>query len=294
MNKKLVTLGLAAMLALSTVVSAAPIDDLKASVQKYRNPTGTYLLKMNIPFTKIDPMNIDSVIDIQAEPYCARVKNSVVMGKQQPTTSMIYEEKVGNQLKTYTKEKLHKTDKTESWVYELDPIAPGETIMNAVNPNTLFTSVQEASLIGQSGNTKRIALQFDCAKLFSNFGMEHTLKEGTNSSKDPKLEADFEKEFNKLRKSGTLAREAVITNGVLTQISADITKPVNAFENVIKRGVSRHSHTGVLGDWLLGMLLKTGKSTMTLNLEPLQEAISVPAEVRNAAVPKPATTTAKK
>lgn len=289
MNKKLVGLGLAVAMSFSTFVSAAAIDDLKASVQKYRNPTGTYLLKMNIPFTKLDPMNIDSTIDIQASPYCARVHNSVQMGKNDPTSSWIYEEmKDSSHLITYTQEKLKKTDKTESWVYEIDAITPGETIMNAVNPNTMFESVSSAEYVGNTGSTKRLALKFDCAKLFSGFGMEHTIKEGTGSAKDPKMEADFNKEFDKLRKSGTMDGEAVITNGVLTRISADISKPVKAFEGVIKKGVARQSHTGALGNWLLGMLLATGKSTMTLDLEPLQQRISIPAEVKNAAVPKPA------
>lgn len=289
MKKKslLLGLGLSMMMLVSSIASAAPIDDLKASVQKYRNPQGTYVLKMNIPFTKLDPMNVDSTIDIQVSPYCARVKNVVSMGKQAPTESWIYEEQVGNQMKTYSKEKLNKNDKTETWVYELDPIAPGDTIMNAVNPNTLFTSVSEATVVNKSGNQEKLAIKFDCAKLFSNFGLKHTLKEGTSS--DPKTDEDFEKEFNKLRKSGTMNGEAVITNGVLTQISADITKPVKAFENVIKRGVSRKSHTGALGNWILGMILATGDSTLTLNLEPLQQRISVPASVRNAAIPKPET-----
>jgi len=285
MNKKLAVLGLAVMMTVASVVSAAPIDDLKASVQKYSNPTGTYVLHMNIPFKSLDPMNVNSTIDIQAQPYCARVKNVVSMGKQAPTTSWVYEEQVGNKMKTYSQETLHKGDKTESWVYELTDIKPGETIMNAVNPNTLFTSVQTATLASKSGNTETINVAFDCAKLFSNWGVKHTLQE--SSSSDPQTDADFEKEFAKLRKSGTLDGQAVITDGVLTHIDADVTKPVQAFENVIKKGVSRKSHTGFMGNWILGMLLRTGKSTMSLDLQPLQEYISVPAEVKNAAVPKP-------
>ncbi len=287
MNKKLLAMGLAVMMTATAVASAAGIDDLKASVQKFRNPTGTYVMKMNIPFTNLDPMHVDSTIDIQAQPYCARVKNVVSMGKQAPQTSWIYEEmKSANQLITYTQEQIKKEDKTKTWVYEIDPIAPGETIMNAVNPNTLFDSLQSATLASSSGQQKRYTIKFDCAKLFSNFGVEHTLKEGTATG-DPKVTADFEKEFGKLRKSGTMDGTAIITNGVLTHISADITKPVRAFENVIKRGVARQSHTGALGNWILGMILHTGKSTLEFELLPLQENISIPAEVRSAAIPKP-------
>ena len=290
MNKKLAVLGLAVMMTVATVVHAAPIDDLNASVQKYQNPTGTYQLHMTIPFKNVDTMNTDSTIDIQASPYCARVKNVVSMGKQAPDTSWVYEEQVGNQMKTYTQETLHKGDKNKSWVYELTDIKPGETIMNAVDPKSLFASVKTATLVGKTGNTERIKIAFDCEKLFSNWGMKHTLEE---SNADPQTDADFEKEFEKLRKSGTLDGEAVITNGVLTHIDADITKPVDAFTNVIKKGVSRKTHTGFMGNWLLGMILRTGKSTLNLDLKPLQGYVSIPAEVKNAAVPKPETTTKK-
>ena len=286
MNKKLAVLGLALMMAVSTAVSAAPIDDLNASVQKYSNPTGTYVLHMTIPFKNVDTMNTDSTIDIQASPYCARVKNVVSMGKQDPDTSWVYEEQVGNQMKTYTQETLHKGDKKESWVYELTDIKPGETIMNAVDPKSLFAAVKTATLVGKTGNTERIKIAFDCEKLFSNWGVKHTLQESTS---DPQTDADFEKEFEKLRKSGTLDGQAVITAGVLTHIDADITKPVDAFTNVIKKGVSRKTHTGFMGNWILGMILRTGKSTLNLDLKPLQGYVSIPADVKNAAVLKPET-----
>ena len=286
MNKKLAVLGLALMMAVSTAVSAAPIDDLNASVQKYSNPTGTYVLHMTIPFKNVDTMNTDSTIDIQASPYCARVKNVVSMGKQDPDTSWVYEEQVGNQMKTYTQETLHKGDKKKSWVYELTDIKPGETIMNAVDPKSLFAAVKTATLVGKTGNTERIKIAFDCEKLFSNWGVKHTLQESTS---DTQTDADFEKEFEKLRKSGTLDGQAVITAGVLTHIDADITKPVDAFTNVIKKGVSRKTHTGFMGNWILGMILRTGKSTLNLDLKPLQGYVSIPADVKNAAVLKPET-----
>ena len=87
--------------------------------------------------------------------------------------------------------------------------------------------------------------------------------------------------------------DVYIINGRMSKFEADISKPVKAFETVIKHGVSRKSHTGALGNWILGMILRTGKSTLNLDLKPLQGYVSIPAEVKNAAVPKPETTTKK-
>lgn len=288
MNKKLVALSFGVLFALSTIASAAPIDELKAAVQKFKQPTGTYVVQLHIPFTHLDPMNTKSVIDLQTEPYRVKISTSAAMGTKEPTTSVTYEEMVNNNIKTYSLETLKKGDKTKSWVYTLDQVKPGETIENSIRPDSFFGSVKDVTLLNNNGKQQKYKVIFDCEKLFSNFGVEHAIKQGTED--DQKSNADFEKEFEKLRKSGTLDGEAVVTEGKLSSFSADISKPVGAFENAIKKGVARKTHTGAIGNWILGMIMKTGKSTMNVDFLPLSGTVVIPAEVKNSAVPKPAAT----
>ena len=290
MKKQIAALSMCLMLVASAVASAAPIDDLKAAVQGFKKPTGTYVVQLHIPFAHLDTMNTKSVIDLQTEPYCVKIATSAAMGTKDPTTSVTYEEIVNNNVKTYSQETLKKGDTTKSWVYTLDPLKPGETIENSIRPDSLFGSVKDVTLLSNNGQQEKVKVIFDCEKLFSNFGVKHAIKQGTESSDDQKSDADFEKEFEKLRKSGTLEGEAVITQGKLTDFSADISKPVKAFENAIMKGVARKSHTGALGNWILGMIMKTGTSTMDMQFKPLSGAVTIPAEVRNTAVPKPVTT----
>ena len=124
---------------------------------------------------------------------------------------------------------------------------------------------------------------FDSVKLYSGFGVKHALKSAT--TEDVQTEADFDKKFEKLRKDGDSYGDVYISNGEITRFTADITKPVKAFENVIIKGVSRKSHTGALGDWILKMLLKTGDSNMTIDCALLSGRGYIPAAVVNAAVP---------
>ncbi len=284
LKKVLTTVAAGCLIMASSMALAAPKDDLTAALNRMKDPVGTYNIEMRIPFAHLDTLTSHVKLDLQTSPYVAHAVITTVMGKQAPSVTELYEIQEGNQVKTYNQELLHPKDKTKSWVYSYSPAAKG-SISDSLEPTSLLGSVSAVESVSNSGGIEHLKVTFDSNKLFSNWGVKHVVEETAKS--DPKTDADFEKEFEKLRKSGPMYGDVYITNGRMTKFEADISKPVKAFENVIKHGVSRQSHTGALGNWILGMILKTNKSTMTLDCAALTHKVSVPQSVINAAVPEP-------
>ena len=265
---------------------AAPYDDLKAALEKKHDPAGAYTLNLNIPFKTLGTMVSNTVLDLQTQPYCAKAVTTTTIKGENPETSTIYDTMEGNQVKTYSQVTLHKGDKTKSWVYKLTPVEGGGSVVDSVRPDSLLTSVTAVQEFSRVGGVQHLRVTFDNAKLYSGFGVQHAIKAG-NSGDDAQTDADFNKEFEKLRKSGNSYGDVYITDGQVTKFSADITKPVKAFEDAIFKGVSRKTHSGAIGDWILGMLLKTGASTLTIDSAPLTGAVTIPEDVVKAAVPDP-------
>lgn len=285
-KKILATVVVGCSVLVSSIALAAPIDDLNAALDKLQDPAGHYVLNLVIPFAHLDTMKSKTELNLQTQPYKAHAVITTVMGKQAPATSEFYETQEGNRIKHYEQKLLHKGDKTKSWTYSYSAME-GKSVLDSVKPHSLLGSVKNVTQVSNSNGVQHLKLDFDSAKLFSNWGVKHAIEEGTKS--DKQTDEDFEKEFDKLRKGGDLYGEAYITNGRLTKFTADISRPVKAFENAIFTGVSRKSHSGAIGDWILGMILKTGKSTMTIDLAPLTHATTIPQSVIKSAVPDTST-----
>jgi hypothetical protein len=269
----------------SAAVQAAPIDDLRAALNRKHDPVGTYTLQLTIPFKTLKTMESKTVLDLQTSPYCAKAVTTTTLGGENPETSTIYDTIEGHSTKTYSQKILHKGDKEKSWVYKYTPIEGSTNVVDSIRPDSFLGSVKGVEQLSNAGGVQHLRVVFDSAKLYSGFGVKHALKSAT--TEDAQTEADFDKEFEKLRQGGDTYGDVYLTNGNLTKFTADITKPVKAFENVIIKGVSRKSHTGAMGDWILKMLLKTGDSNMTIDCAPLSGRVYIPAAVVNAAVPDP-------
>jgi hypothetical protein len=285
MKKAAIAVMTGCMLFAGAVVQATPMSDLTAALDKKQDPAGSYKVVMTIPFKTLKTMVSTTNLDLQTSPYCARAVIVTTIGGENPETSTIYDIQEGNKTKTYSQKYLHKGDKEKSWVYRYNTIEGSTNVIDSVKPESLLKSVKDVSEISNGGGVEHLRVTFDNAKLYSGFGVTHAIK--STASDDAKTDEDFEKEFEKLRKSGDSFGDAYIANGNLTKFTMDITKPVKAFENVIIKGVSRKSHTGAMGNWILGMLLKTGDSNLTVDLAPLSGRVSIPQAVINAAVPDP-------
>lgn len=284
LRKLFTTMAAGCLVLASSMALAAPKDDLTAALNRMKDPVGTYNIEMKIPFAHLDTLTSHVKLDLQTSPYVAHAVINTTMGKQSPSVTELYEIQEGNQIKTYNQELLHSGDKTKSWVYSYSPAAKG-SISDSLEPESLLGSVSAVQSVSNAGGVEHLKVTFDSNKLFSDWGIKHTVEQTAKS--DPKTDKDFEEQFEKLRKSGPMYGDVYIINGRMSKFEADISKPVKAFETVIKHGVSRKSHTGALGNWILGMILKTNKSTMTLNCGALTHSVSIPQSVINAAVPEP-------
>lgn len=269
----------------ATAVQAAPIDDLRAALNRKHDPVGTYTLQLTIPFKTLKTMESKTILDLQTAPYCAKAVTTTTMGGENPETSTIYDILEGNKTKTYSQKLLHKGDKTKAWVYKYTTVEGSTNVVDSIRPDSFLNSVKDVEQISFGGGVQHLRVTFDNEKLYSGFGVKHAIKSTT--SDDAQTDADFEKEFDKLRKGGDSYGDVYINNGNLVKFTADITRPVKAFENAIITGVSRKSHYGSMGNWILGMLLKTGDSQMTIDCAPLSGKVYIPQEVLNVAVPDP-------
>ncbi len=285
MKKFAVALAAGCLMLASTVAHATPMSDLQAALNKKQDPVGTYVLQMDIPFKSLKTLESKTTLDLQTSPYCAKAVILTTMGGENPETSTIYDTIEGNRTKTYSQKLLHKNDKEKSWVYRYTQIQGSTSIVDTLKPQSLLNSVKAVQEVGNNNGVQHLRLTFDNAKLYSGFGVQHAIT--ATASDDAKSDEDFAKEFEKLRKSGDSYGDVYITNGNITKFTADISKPVSAFENAIIKGVGRKSHTGAMGDWILKMLLRTGDSTLKVDLAPLSGAVSIPAAVINAAVQDP-------
>lgn len=284
LKKMFATLAAGCLVLTSSMTLAAPKDDLTAALNRMKDPVGTYNMEMKIPFAHLDTLTSHVKLDLQTSPYVAHAVITTSMGTQAPSVTELYEIQEGNQIKTYNQELLHSGDKSKAWVYSYSPAAKG-SISDSLEPESLLGSVSAVESVSNSGGVEHLKVTFDSNKLFSNWGVKHAVEETAKT--DAKTNKDFEEQFEKLRKSGPMYGDIYLTNGHMTRFEADISKPVKAFETVIKHGVSRQSHTGAIGNWLLGMILKTNKSTLTMDCAALTHSVSVPQSVINAAVPEP-------
>lgn len=285
MKKLLLVLGVLFSMLFACAVQAAPQDDLVNALNLLKNPTGHYLIDMEIPFQKLDTMRSNTSMDIQANPFCMRAYTTTLMGKQEPTKSTLYEVMEGQQLKTYSQKVLKKDKKTnvKTWVYDYSDIEGGAGFLSTLNPSIMVDSVKSVREISNSGTTQHLEVVFDGAKMFAKPGVSNSVK----ASGSADTEKDFEKVMEDLRKSGDIKSNFTIVNGRITHVVADISAPVKAFDKVLVKGLNRKAHGGALGGWLLGMLFSTGRSTLTVSYGVLQESISVPADVKKSAILDP-------
>ena len=136
MKTAAVTVLTGCMLLATAVVQAAPIDDLRAALNRKHDPVGTYTLQLTIPFKTLKTMESKTILDLQTSPYCAKAVTTTSLGGENPESSTIYDTIEGNRTKTYSQKILHKGDKEKSWVYKYTPIEGSTNVIDSIRPDS--------------------------------------------------------------------------------------------------------------------------------------------------------------